>query len=103
MGRRIQNAWIAGNLEAWGHMLDEHWRQKKQMSSKISWPAIDQLYEHVKSFGVTGGKVIGAGGGGFLMLFTPSAGDRLEAYMASQHMPRLRYAVDRQGTTVMKA
>jgi D-glycero-alpha-D-manno-heptose-7-phosphate kinase len=52
---------------------------------------------------VTGGKVIGAGGGGFLMLFTPRGGGELEAYMASQNMPRLPYRIDRDGASVIHA
>lgn len=99
LGYRIRDAWIAGDVEAWGRMLDEHWTYKKRMSQKISWSAIDDLYDHVKAHhGVTGGKVIGAGGGGFLMLFTPGDGAELEAYMASQNMPRLRYGIDRTGS-----
>lgn len=102
LGYRIRDAWIAGDLDGWGRMLHEHWLSKKQLSSKISWPHIDQLYDHVRAnLGVTGGKVIGAGGGGFLMLFTPGDGAELEAYMASQNMPRLRYGVDRGGTQVL--
>jgi len=102
LGYRIRDAWIAGYMEAWGHMLHEHWLSKKQLSSKISWPHIDQLYDHVRAnLGVTGGKVIGAGGGGFLMLFTPGPGEALEAYMASQNMPRLRYGIDRGGSQVL--
>ncbi|MBI1682816.1 GHMP family kinase ATP-binding protein [Caulobacter hibisci] len=103
LGYRIRDAWVAGDLEGWGHMLHEHWVSKKQLSSKISWPHIDQLYDHVRAdLGVTGGKVIGAGGGGFLMLFTPKGGDELEAYMASQNMPRLRYGIDRGGARILK-
>jgi D-glycero-alpha-D-manno-heptose-7-phosphate kinase len=102
LGYRIRDAWIAGDMEAWGHMLHEHWLSKKQLSSKISWPHIDQLYDHVRAnLGVTGGKVIGAGGGGFLMLFTPGPGEALEAYMTSQNMPRLRYGIDRGGSQVL--
>lgn len=102
LGYRIRDAWIAGDMEAWGHMLHEHWLSKKQLSAKISWPHIDQLYDHVRAnLGVTGGKVIGAGGGGFLMLFTPGPGEALEAYMASQNMPRLRYGIDRGGSQVL--
>ena len=102
LGYRIRDAWIAGDREAWGHMLHEHWLSKKQLSSKISWPHIDQLYDHVRAnLGVTGGKVIGAGGGDFLMLFTPGPGEALEAYMASQNMPRLRYGIDRGGSQVL--
>lgn len=104
LGYRIRDAWVGGDLDGWGQMLHEHWLNKKQMSSKISWPAIDQLYDHVRSdYGVTGGKVIGAGGGGFLMLFTPGSGDALEAYMTSQNMPRLNYAIDRCGVQVLGA
>ncbi|MDH4386687.1 MAG: hypothetical protein QE280_14735 [Caulobacter sp.] len=104
LGYRIRDAWIAGDIEGWGRMLDEHWRQKKRLSSKISWPHIDQLYDHVKgAFGVTGGKVIGAGGGGFLMLFCPGNGQALEDYMTAQQMPRLHYGIDRHGSRVLGA
>ena len=102
LGYRIRDAWRAGDMEAWGHMLHEHWLNKKALSAAISWPHIDQLYDHVRaSHGVTGGKVIGAGGGGFLMLFTPGPGEALEAYMADQNMPRLRYGIDRAGARVL--
>jgi D-glycero-alpha-D-manno-heptose-7-phosphate kinase len=102
LGWRIRDAWLAGDLEGWGHMLHEHWLSKKALSSKISWPHIDQLYDHVRArLGVTGGKVIGAGGGGFLMLFCPGDGEALETYMASQDMPRLRYGVDRAGSWLL--
>ena len=102
LGYRIRDAWIAGDLDGWGRMLHEHWLSKKRLSAKISWPAIDELYDHVRAeHGVVGGKVIGAGGGGFLMLFKPGDGAELEAYMADHHMPRLRYGVDRLGVQVL--
>lgn len=102
LGYRIRDAWVAGDLDGWGHMLHEHWLSKKRLSSKISWPHIDQLYDHVRSeYGVTGGKVIGAGGGGFLMLFQPGKGEALEAYMQSQSMPRLTYQIARAGAQVL--
>ncbi len=104
LGFRIRDAWIAGDLDGWGRMLDEHWRNKKKLSSQISWPHIDQLYDHVRgAFGVTGGKVIGAGGGGFLMLFCPGDGADLETYMAAQNMPRLNYGIDPLGSRLVEA
>jgi D-glycero-alpha-D-manno-heptose-7-phosphate kinase len=104
LGYRILDTWQACDLEGWGHLLHEHWLSKKQLSSKISWPHIDDLYDYVRAnLGVTGGKVIGAGGGGFLMLFTPRGGGELEAYMASQNMPRLPYRIDRDGASVIHA
>jgi D-glycero-alpha-D-manno-heptose-7-phosphate kinase len=102
LGYRIRDAWIAGDLDGWGHMLHEHWLSKKRMSAKISWPAIDELYDHVRAeHGVLGGKVIGAGGGGFLMLFKPGDGTELEEYMAAHHMPRLKYGIDRFGVQTL--
>jgi len=104
LGHRILTAWRSGDLDGWGGLLHEHWVSKKRLSSKISWPGVDTLYEHVRAnLGVTGGKVIGAGGGGFLMLFTPRDGAELESYMASQNMPRLSYAIDRSGSSVLAA
>jgi D-glycero-alpha-D-manno-heptose-7-phosphate kinase len=101
LGLRILQAWTTADVEGWGRLLHEHWMSKKRLSSKISWPHIDTLYEHVRAnLGVTGGKVIGAGGGGFLMLFTPGDGAALEAYMASQDMPRLDYCIDRTGSVL---
>ena len=104
LGYQIRDAWTAGDLQGWGRMLHEHWLSKKQLSSKISWPAIDQLYDHVRAqYGVLGGKVIGAGGGGFLMLFDPGSGGKLQDYMAAQNMPRLDYRIDRMGSQVLGA
>jgi D-glycero-alpha-D-manno-heptose-7-phosphate kinase len=104
LGRRILTAWTRGDLETWGRLLHEHWMSKKQLSAKISWPHIDQLYDHVRAnLGVAGGKIIGAGGGGFLMLFKPGDGAELEAYMRAQNMPRLPYRISRGGAQLLTA
>jgi D-glycero-alpha-D-manno-heptose-7-phosphate kinase len=102
LGFRIRDAWLGGHFDDWGRMLHEHWLSKRALSSKISWPRIDELYDHVRNhYGVTGGKVIGAGGGGFLMLFCPGSGEKLEVYMSDQNMPRLHYRIDRAGSRVL--
>jgi D-glycero-alpha-D-manno-heptose-7-phosphate kinase len=102
LGVRIRDAWAQGDHEGFGRMLHEHWVNKKALSSSISWPRIDELYDHVRSqYGVLGGKIIGAGGGGFLMLFCPGDGGALEGFMAEQNMPRLDYGVDRQGALLL--
>jgi len=56
-----------------GQLLDEAWQLKKQLSSSISNPHIDQLYEKGKQYGAIGGKLCGAGGGGFLLFIVPAA------------------------------
>jgi len=54
-----------------GKLLHESWQHKRSLSSKVSTPEIDQIYEAAMAAGATGGKILGAGGGGFLLLFVP--------------------------------
>ncbi len=56
-------------IDEFGKLLDESWRHKRSLSDKVSTPAIDQIYEEAIKAGATGGKILGAGGGGFLLLF----------------------------------
>lgn len=58
-----------GDLCEMGRLLDQSWRIKRTLSSKISSPAIDEIYEGAKEVGALGGKLLGAGGGGFMLLF----------------------------------
>jgi D-glycero-alpha-D-manno-heptose-7-phosphate kinase len=63
---------------------------------------IDEVYDEVRRrFGVLGGKVMGAGGGGFLALFCPTNDGRLEDFMTRLGMPRLYYYVEREGSKVV--
>ena len=57
------------NIEEFGKLLDESWKCKRSLSDRVSTPEIDQIYEHAKHAGAIGGKVLGAGGGGFMLLF----------------------------------
>ena len=56
-------------LDAFGALLDESWKQKRGLSDKVSTPLIDDFYARARRKGATGGKLLGAGGGGFLLLF----------------------------------
>ena len=56
-------------IEEFGRLLHESWTYKKELSEKVSTPEIDALYEAALEAGATGGKILGAGGGGFLLLF----------------------------------
>jgi D-glycero-alpha-D-manno-heptose-7-phosphate kinase len=102
LGRRILDAVQQGELDTWGRLLHEHWEQKKRLSSKISLRAVDEVYEEARGrFGVLGGKIIGAGGGGFLMLYCPTRHGELERFMAGRGMPRMHYTVEPEGTKVV--
>ena len=66
----MKQALLTGRLGDFGSLLHDAWLVKKQMSGKISNPFIDQLYEAARAAGALGGKVSGAGGGGFMFFFT---------------------------------
>lgn len=62
---------LKGKLNEIGAIMDYGWQYKKQMAERISNPVIDEIYETAKKAGATGGKISGAGGGGFMMLYCP--------------------------------
>ncbi|HUR69600.1 MAG TPA: GHMP kinase, partial [Candidatus Thermoplasmatota archaeon] len=68
----MKRALLVGDWERWGGLLHRAWHEKKQFSTKVSDPHIDALYEAARNAGATGGKLLGAGGGGFLYLFCPA-------------------------------
>jgi D-glycero-alpha-D-manno-heptose-7-phosphate kinase len=60
---------IKHKLENVGEMLDYSWQLKKNLTSNISNPELDELYEYCKKLGAKGGKILGAGGGGFMLIY----------------------------------
>ena len=62
---------ISGNIDALGQLLDESWHLKKQLSSRINNDFIEEAYQAALAAGALGGKIAGAGGGGFLLLYCP--------------------------------
>jgi D-glycero-alpha-D-manno-heptose-7-phosphate kinase len=56
-------------IEDFGRLLDSSWQQKRRLSDQVSSPEIDALYQEAMAAGAVGGKILGAGGGGFLLLF----------------------------------
>jgi D-glycero-alpha-D-manno-heptose-7-phosphate kinase len=102
LGYRILDAVENEDFDGWGMLLHEHWCSKKRLSAKVSLGRVDALYEHVRAeYGVLGGKIVGAGGGGFVMLYCPGRHRELERFMLQQGMPRLHYAVEYEGARVM--
>jgi len=102
LGYRILEAIECSNFDKWGQMLDEHWQNKKQLSKKISLTKVDEIYDEVRArYNVLGGKIIGAGGGGFLMLYCAKNHPKLEQFMFEHGMPRMHYTVEAEGTKVV--
>ena len=69
----MKEAILKGRLEELGEILDFGWKHKKNMASSISNPFIDEIYDEALKSGANGGKVSGAGGGGFMMLYCPKS------------------------------
>ena len=65
----MKNALLKGHLGEFGELLHKGWMNKKKLASKITSPEIDKLYETARENGAIGGKILGAGGGGYLLLF----------------------------------
>jgi D-glycero-alpha-D-manno-heptose-7-phosphate kinase len=65
----IKKALLLGKLNEFGDLLHEAWLHKRKFSAKITDPSIDELYEAARDSGAVGGKLLGAGGGGYMMLF----------------------------------
>jgi D-glycero-alpha-D-manno-heptose-7-phosphate kinase len=67
---RMRNQLLRGKLLQFGQLLDEAWQFKRQLSSKISTTRLDKIYQDAQSHGAIGGKLLGAGGGGFFLFYT---------------------------------
>ena len=67
----MKNTLVLGRLDEFGALLDEAWSNKKRMATQISNPFLDEVYELAKFHGALGGKVSGAGGGGYMFFFCP--------------------------------
>src|ERR1700679_3109531 len=100
VGIRSRAALESGNLVQFGELMHEHWEHKKQRSSKTSNEQIDEWYALARDNGAVGGKLVGAGGGGFLMFY---AGDRnlLRHAMANAGLEEVRFKFDFEGTKVI--
>jgi D-glycero-alpha-D-manno-heptose-7-phosphate kinase len=89
-----------GDFDAYGRLLHEHWERKRQRSKLISNPEIDQWYELARSNGAVGGKLIGAGGGGFLMFYASNP-TQLRRALEAKGLSELRYRFDYEGTRIL--
>jgi D-glycero-alpha-D-manno-heptose-7-phosphate kinase len=97
---RSKQALENGELAEFGRLMNVHWERKKQRSKGMSSATIDQWYDCAMANGALGGKLIGAGGGGFLMFY---AGDkpRLRHAMRQQGLKEVRFRFDFEGTRVI--
>jgi D-glycero-alpha-D-manno-heptose-7-phosphate kinase len=99
---RMRDALKAGDLASFAAMLNEGWHAKKRVSSSISNARIDAFYEIAVRNGALGGKITGAGGGGFLLLFCePPHQGRVRQALTSAGLKEMTFTFDFQGAQVL--
>jgi D-glycero-alpha-D-manno-heptose-7-phosphate kinase len=101
IGYQVKEALEEGNLAKFGYLLDKHWQTKKNLSRKVSDSRIDKLYEKAKENGALGGKIMGAGGGGFFMFYCEEHQNRLRKAMNEEGLREMRYRFDFEGSKIL--
>ena len=101
VGTSIRQALEQGDLQTFGELLDTHWQTKKQLSSKVTFGEVDRWYELAKNNGALGGKLMGAGGGGFLMFYCNNNKIKIRDAMEAQGLQEMRFKVDPEGAKVL--
>ena len=100
LGYRSQSALEEGKASLFGELMHEHWEHKKRRSGGMSNPKIDEWYDLGMKNGAVGGKLVGAGGGGFLMFYA-SDRHKLRQAMAKAGLEEVRFRFDFDGTKVV--
>ncbi len=90
LGHRIRRLLEEGELEGYAELMHEHWMRKRLRSPGMANEHIDNLYALARRSGAIGGKLVGAGGGGFLLMYTLRPEDTRQA-MAAAHAPELAF------------
>jgi len=89
-----------GELERFGELMNIHWQEKKKRSKIMSNPKIDNWYSGALKNGAIGGKLVGAGGGGFLLFYTSNK-EKLRAYFKKKKLREVRFKFDFEGSKLI--
>jgi D-glycero-alpha-D-manno-heptose-7-phosphate kinase len=100
LGYRSKEALESGNATQFGELMHEHWEHKKRRSGSMSNPKIDEWYELGLKNGAVGGKLVGAGGGGFLMFYANDR-NKLRHAMSRAGLEEVRFGFDFEGTKLV--
>jgi D-glycero-alpha-D-manno-heptose-7-phosphate kinase len=102
MAYEVRRAFERGDLRAFGELLHENWQQKKCFAQEVSNPEIDAAYELARSTGAISGKLTGAGGGGFLMLYCePAYKQAVTCALEAKGLKRMGFRFERMGARVL--
>lgn len=102
IGTEIREELEKGNISEYGGLLHKHWETKKKFTDKITNPKINQMYSDARDCGAIGGKIVGAGGGGFLMLYADKQDQRnVRKAMENHNAKHMEFKFEDRGCEVI--
>lgn len=101
IGLESRRALESGDLRRFGELLHEHWVLKRGITDSMTTDSVDSWYSTARKSGALGGKLVGAGGGGFLMLFCQEGREKVRAALAKQGLKEMRFRFDFEGSKVI--
>jgi D-glycero-alpha-D-manno-heptose-7-phosphate kinase len=102
LGREVYRLLVQGDTDRYGELLHEHWTRKRTLASAMSDPTIDEHYEAARAAGAIGGKLMGAGGGGFFMFYVrPADRRRVWEALTARGLRPLRFRFDLDGARIV--
>ncbi len=102
LGHEVYDILVKGDIDRYGELLHEHWTNKRKLASKMTDDRIDEHYEAARSAGAVGGKLMGAGGGGFFMFYArPADKRRVYERMVQRGLRPLRFRFDLDGARIV--
>lgn len=99
IGKKVLQAFELGDLDTFGRLMHEHWNNKKKMSGKMSSNTFDEIYNDALEAGALGGKIMGAGGGGYFMIYSPNleTKEKVREKLVKYNMREMDFDLDEKG------
>lgn len=101
IGQQITAALVAGQPDRVGELMHDHWVHKQQIATAMAPPAVSRWYDVGRACGAIGGKLVGAGGGGFLLLYCPHNKPAIRQALAAEGLRELHFRFDSEGAKVV--
>lgn len=99
LAEQMRESLLRGDLSVFGEIMHEGWQRKKELAGGVSNPTFDELYERALAHGAEGGKLLGAGGGGFLLFYCPE--ERQKELKAALPLKFFDFRFEQDGTSVV--
>jgi D-glycero-alpha-D-manno-heptose-7-phosphate kinase len=102
LGYETRKLLVEGDIDRYGELLHEHWTHKRKLAANMTDPTIDEHYEAARKAGAIGGKLMGAGGGGFFMFYVrPERRRKVYEALTARGLRPLRFRFDFDGARII--